>query len=135
VAPSRARAERWFSYYISQRIAIGTHELRQCRLSLMSLDIYTASLYRSGVLSTAKTAEQLTLAEAVERIEYGANCDRCHETRRVDLARLRDRLGPDFLVGDLRPRLRCAKCGKRQVIVVTLWKAASSTDRLTQHWK
>jgi hypothetical protein len=87
------------------------------------------------MLTSAKTAEQLTLAEAVDAIEYGASCDRCRETRRVNLAKLRDRLGPDFPVGDIRRRLRCAKCGKRNVIVVTLWKSATSTPALSAHWK
>ena len=87
------------------------------------------------MLSTAKTAEQLTLAEAVDQIEYGASCDRCHETRRIDLVRLRDQLGSQFLVGDIRRRLRCSKCGKRNVIVVNLWKVATSTPSLMAHWK
>lgn len=34
------------------------------------------------MLSSSKSAEQLTLAEAVELFAYGANCDRCHDTRR-----------------------------------------------------
>ena len=87
------------------------------------------------MLSSSKTAEQLTLAEAVELIVYGASCNRCHETRRVDLAQLRDRLGPQFLVGDIRPRLRCSKCGTRKVIAVTLWTTATSTAAMSAHWK
>jgi hypothetical protein len=86
-------------------------------------------------LSSSKTAERPTLAEAVELIVYGASCNRCHETRRVDLAQLRDRLGPQVLVGDIRPRLRCATCGNRKIIVVTLWQSASSTSSMTAHWK
>lgn len=87
------------------------------------------------MLSSSKTAEQLTLAEAIELIEYGASCNTCHETRRVDLAQLRDRLGPTFMVGDIRQRLRCAKCGNRRIIVVTLWQSASSTSSMSAHWK
>lgn len=87
------------------------------------------------MLSTSKTAEQLTLAEAVELIDYGASCNRCRETRRVDLAKLRDNLGARVLIGDVRPRLRCSKCGNRRVIVVTLWKDATATERLSEHWK
>ncbi len=68
-----------------------------------------------AVLSSSKTAEQLTLAEAVELIVYGASCNRCHETRSVDLTQLRDRLGPHFLVGERsRPGLFCTRlhiCG------------------------
>jgi hypothetical protein len=87
------------------------------------------------MLSSSKPVDQLTLAEAVELIVYGASCNRCHETRRIDLAQLRDRLGPGFLVDDIRPRLRCAKCGNRRIIVVTLWLAATSTERMSAHWK
>lgn len=82
-----------------------------------------------------KAAEQLTLAEAVALIEYGACCNPCRETRRVDLAQLVQRFGPDFLVGDIRPRLRCSKCGNRQIISVTLWKEATTTHRMMEHWK
>jgi hypothetical protein len=74
-------------------------------------------------LSSSKTSEHLTLAEAVELIVYGASCNRCHETRRIDLAQLRDRLGPRVLVGQIRRRLRCSKCGNRRIIVVTLCRA------------
>ena len=87
------------------------------------------------MLSSSKTAEQLTLAEAVDLIVYGASCNSCHETRRVDLARLRDHLGPHVLVGEIPPRLRCSKCGTRRVIIVTLWKGASSTSSMMAHWK
>jgi hypothetical protein len=87
------------------------------------------------MLSSSRTSERLALAEAVELIAYGASCNRCHETRRVDLARLRDRLGPSVLVGDIRPRLRCSKCGNRHIICVTLWLSASSTSSLSAHWK
>jgi hypothetical protein len=87
------------------------------------------------VLSSSKLAEQLTLAEAVELIAYGASCNRCHEMRRIDLAKVRDRLGPQFLVGDIRSRLRCSKCGNRNIIIVTLWQSASSTSSMSAHRK
>lgn len=64
---------------------------------------------------TYKTVEQLPLADAVEEIFYGASCNRCRETRHVDLVQLRDRLGPQFLVGNIRRRLRCSKGGTRRV--------------------
>jgi hypothetical protein len=82
-----------------------------------------------------RTAEELTLALAAELIYYGANCRACKETRSIDLAALAEKLGGDFLVRDVRPRLRCGKCGARSVIVTTLWKDASSSERLKQHWK
>jgi hypothetical protein len=84
---------------------------------------------------TNRLAEQLTIAEGRELIYYGASCNRCHETRRVDLAQLAERLGPQFTVGHIRQRLRCAKCGNRRVIIVTLWKDATSSASMMAHWK
>ena len=39
----------------------------------------------------------------------------CHRGRRLDLAALADRFGPelDLYAVDLRPRMRCAECGKK----------------------
>lgn len=85
------------------------------------------------MLSSSKTVHELTLADAVELIVYGASCNRCHETRRIDLVQLRDRLGPQFLLDDIRPRLRCSKCGTRKVITVTLWTSATSTATMSAH--
>jgi len=81
------------------------------------------------------TAEELTLAVAAKLIYYGANCRTCKETREIDLAKMAERLGPDFLVGKLRPLLRCSTCGGKNIIVATLWKDATSSERLKAHWK
>lgn len=76
----------------------------------------------------------LTLAEAVELIHYGAGCEPCTETRRVDLRKLLEQLGPDVLVRDVRSRLKCAKCGSRRVIVTTLWQNATSSESVMESW-
>ena len=86
-------------------------------------------------LSSSKATHELTLDEAIDLIAYGAHCDRCHETRRIDLAKLRERLGSQVRVGEIRPRLQCAKCGYRRIVVVTLWLSASSTPSLSADWK
>jgi hypothetical protein len=86
-------------------------------------------------LTTAKTAHMLTLSEAAGELLYGATCERCKETRRIDLAKLRDRLGPDVLVQDIRKRLRCRKCGSRKVIVTMLWQSAASSASMAESWK
>lgn len=41
----------------------------------------------------------------------------CAHSQRLDLMKLRDRLGPDApaMAVDLEPRLRCSKCGGRKV--------------------
>jgi hypothetical protein len=69
-------------------------------------------------------------------IVYGANCDHCHETRRVDLLRLRDRLGAQFLVGDIRskPALREVRQPPRYHRHI-LWQSASSTLSMSAHRK
>jgi hypothetical protein len=82
-----------------------------------------------------KTAEQLTLAEAVEQIYYGACCNTCRATRRIDLAKILERLGPRFLIRDVRAQLRCQTCGSRKVVITTLWKESSMSDRMIEQWK
>lgn len=83
----------------------------------------------------SRTAENLTLAEAVELLHYGACCNKCQEVRRIDLQALMNRFGADFLVERIRPHLICKKCGNRAIIVTTLWRSASTSDRMTEHWK
>lgn len=78
-------------------------------------------------------AMSLPLAEAVDQIYYGANC--CGEVRKIDLHKLLADLGPDFLVRDIRPRLKCSKCGGKDLVVTTLWKSSTTTDRLMEAWK
>jgi hypothetical protein len=41
----------------------------------------------------------------------------CHHNQRLDLLKLRDKLGPDApaMRDDLVPKLRCAKCGGKKV--------------------
>lgn len=46
-----------------------------------------------------------SLAEVVYLLPYGASCDVCRETRRIDRAKLRNQLEPDALVQDIRKRL------------------------------
>ena len=82
-----------------------------------------------------KPAHLLTLAEAVDSIYFGASCEDCKRGARIDLQRLRDLLGPDILVQDIRPRLRCSECGSKHVIVATLWKDSSMSERMMEHWK
>jgi hypothetical protein len=90
--------------------------------------VYPDSRYRSrGHARQQQTAHLLTLAEAVDRIYYGASFERCKETRRVDLASVRDRIGASVLVRDVRPRLRCRSCGSRKIIVTTLWQTATAS--------
>jgi hypothetical protein len=87
------------------------------------------------MLSNAKTTEELRLAEAVELIAYCAVAIAATRRGASISPSSANRLGPRFLVGDIRPRLRCSTCGSRNIIVVTLWQSASSTSSMTAHWK
>jgi hypothetical protein len=42
---------------------------------------------------------------------------RCQHNQMIDLAKLRERLGPDHLTmhDDLVPKLKCSKCGGKQI--------------------
>ena len=53
--------------------------------------------------ANVRRAEELKLAVAVDLIVYGANCRTCKETRRIDLRRLAETLGPDFLGDSAAP--------------------------------
>lgn len=79
-------------------------------------------------------ADDLTMKEAVDQIYYGANCRDCQEVRRVDLSQMLQIIGPYALVRDLRPRLRCRKCGGKQIVVTTLWKNSTVAVDMMKHW-
>jgi hypothetical protein len=46
-----------------------------------------------------------------------AYCHDCNHSKKLDLAKLRDRFGPDALAmaDDIIPRLKCEKCGSKKV--------------------
>ena len=77
----------------------------------------------------------LSLAEAEQQLYYGAECAKCHEVRRVDLKAAMAKLGEDYPLGRLKAHIRCAKCGSKADIVVTLWKSAMTSTRLMENWK
>ena len=82
-----------------------------------------------------KPSNELTLAEAVDQIYYGASCEDCHEVRKIDLHKLLADLGPDFMVGDIMHKLKCQQCGGKNIITAKLRKDATSTERLMERWK
>jgi hypothetical protein len=57
-----------------------------------------------------------------ERMSVRAYCDAhgCSHRREVNLEALRDRLGPDApaMAIDLAPRLKCTRCGSRNVSLI-----------------
>ena len=60
------------------------------------------------------------LADVDETYHYGAYCRACKHHARLDLLKLRDHLGPDFPLVDIRKRLRCGRCRSRQVTIAFL---------------
>jgi hypothetical protein len=78
------------------------------------------------------SAMDLTLAEAATLIAYGVQCKRCWVTVRIDLAAMAERLGPTRLVRDIGPRLRCSRCGQREVILCTLWLEQTQTAEMVK---
>ena len=54
-----------------------------------------------------------TLADLSLSFQLYAVCVPCQRMERLPLAGLIDRLGPEFLVTDLRSKLRCKRCQAR----------------------
>lgn len=61
-----------------------------------------------------------TLQELIDAgMAITASCLDCRRSREIDLPALRDRLGPDASVmeWDLRPKMKCALCGGKRVVL------------------
>lgn len=61
-----------------------------------------------------------TLADVDDTYYFGVDCRSCLRDVRLSLVRLRGLLGDDFLVADIRARLKCSTCGSKQIIVTFL---------------
>jgi len=79
-------------------------------------------------------AISLPLCTAATQIAYGAECRRCKIIVRVDLEVMARRLGPQAQVRDIRPRLRCSRCGSRDPIICTLWLSQTATAAMVEGW-
>lgn len=74
----------------------------------------------------AMQPQVINTLRALIRNDYSltAHCneDACRHTSKLDLPKLADRLGLDFVaIGDPNPlvaRLRCAKCGKKNLSLI-----------------
>jgi hypothetical protein len=49
-----------------------------------------------------------------------AFCGKCKHSARLSLMKLRARLGDDFPLKDVRPRLRCRRCRSRHIVITFL---------------
>jgi hypothetical protein len=61
-----------------------------------------------------------TLAHVDESYYYGAYCRRCKHSARLSLVKLRAHLGDNFPLVKVRDRLRCERCGLREVVITFL---------------
>ena len=66
------------------------------------------------------TLETATLAHVDDSYYYGAYCGKCKHHARLSLVKLRARLGDDFPLCDVRPRLRCRQCRSRHIVITFL---------------
>lgn len=60
--------------------------------------------------------ETATLAQAIGKLGYSANCKRCQNWVEVDLSKMAEKLGGTFPLVKLRPLLRCSECGAKDPI-------------------
>ena len=61
-----------------------------------------------------------TLAHVDDSYYYGAYCRRCKHSARLSLVKLRAHLGENFPLAKVRDRLRCERCGLREVVITFL---------------
>ena len=61
-----------------------------------------------------------TLAHVDDSYYYGAYCRRCKHSARLSLVKLRAHLGENFPLAKVRERLRCERCGLREVVITFL---------------
>jgi hypothetical protein len=72
--------------------------------------------------------ETAALAHVDDSYYYGAYCGKCKHSARLSLVKLRARLGDDFPLIDVRPRLRCQRCRSRHIIITFLGPHHCSGD-------
>jgi hypothetical protein len=64
--------------------------------------------------------ETATLAHVDDSYFYGAYCRKCKHAARLSLTALRAHLGEDFPLLRIKDRLRCERCGSRQIVITFL---------------
>lgn len=61
--------------------------------------------------------EAAKLREVDDTYYFGVSCSDCQRRRRLSLVRLRTMLGDDYLVVDIRKRMKCATCHSKKIII------------------
>lgn len=76
----------------------------------------------------------MTLGRAAAEQVYLIECTACKHKAQIDLVAMAAELGESFPLADLRPRLKCAKCGSKETITTTLWLSSTATDAFVKRW-
>ena len=64
--------------------------------------------------------ETATLAHVDDSYYYGAYCRKCKNSARLSLSKLRAHLGDNFPLVKIRDKLRCERCGSKQIVITFL---------------
>jgi hypothetical protein len=78
---------------------------------------YPPTLHTSVALSPS---HGLPETDVDDRFYYGANCSSCLHASRLSLTKSRAHLGDDYLVAQIRHRLKCELCGSKAVTITYL---------------
>ena len=60
------------------------------------------------------------LADVTDDFYFAAACRQCEHGKRLKLSALRVRLGGEYPLVKIRERLRCKKCGSREIVITFL---------------
>jgi hypothetical protein len=64
--------------------------------------------------------ETATLAHVDDTYFYGAYCRKCTHAARLSLEKLRQHLGDNVPLREIKDRLRCERCSSRQIVITFL---------------
>jgi hypothetical protein len=64
--------------------------------------------------------ETATLAHVDDTYFYGAYCRKCTHAARLSLEKLRQYLGDNVPLREIKDRLRCERCSSRQIVITFL---------------
>lgn len=82
-----------------------------------------------------RSPADLHAGSASRELVYTASCGDCRHWTRVDLKRIAAQLGDEFPLRDLRPRLKCAKCAGKRIIISTVDKDSTAAASHLSRWR
>jgi hypothetical protein len=63
------------------------------------------------------TLANARLKDVDDSYYFAAECKKCRHASRLKLSALREHLGAEFKLADIRTRLRCELCGHRDAVI------------------